>query len=85
MPGRDADALVVGGGIGGLTAGALLARSGVNVAVVEAETRAGGYAASIERTATASIERCTWSVAAIRTARSAPAYRVRSGPVRPCR
>jgi prolycopene isomerase len=43
------DAVVVGAGIGGLTAGALLARSGKKVLVVEAEAQPGGYARALRR------------------------------------
>ena len=42
------DIAVVGGGISGLTAGALLARAGKKVLVVEAEDKPGGYARAIE-------------------------------------
>lgn len=38
------DVVIVGGGIGGLTAGAFLAQAGKQVLVVEQEERAGGYA-----------------------------------------
>jgi phytoene desaturase len=38
------DVVIVGGGIGGLTAGAFLAQAGKQVLVVEQEDRAGGYA-----------------------------------------
>lgn len=41
------DVVVVGGGIGGLTCGALLARAGRSVVVVEAEERAGGFARNL--------------------------------------
>lgn len=40
----DYDVVVAGGGMGGLTAGALLARAGKKVLVAEAETEPGGYA-----------------------------------------
>jgi len=43
------DAIVVGSGIGGLTAAALLARSGRAVLVVERHDRVGGYAHSFRR------------------------------------
>lgn len=43
------DAIVVGSGIGGLTAAALLARSGREVLVVERHDRVGGYAHSFRR------------------------------------
>jgi prolycopene isomerase len=47
---RDSyDAIVVGSGIGGLTAGALLARGGLGVLVVERHDRVGGYAHSFRR------------------------------------
>ncbi len=47
---RDAyDAIVVGSGIGGLTAAALLARSGRSVLVVERHDRPGGYAHAFRR------------------------------------
>lgn len=41
------DVVVVGGGLGGLTAGAMLARSGKKVLVVDANERPGGYARTI--------------------------------------
>src|SRR6266508_4779664 len=40
------DVVVIGGGIGGLTAGALLARAGKKVLVVEAEAQPGGFTTS---------------------------------------
>jgi C-3',4' desaturase CrtD len=43
------EVVVVGGGIGGLTAAALLAARGVNVCLFEKESRAGGCAASFEK------------------------------------
>lgn len=43
------DVVVVGGGIGGLTAGALLAKSGTKVLVAEAEPQPGGYASALVR------------------------------------
>jgi prolycopene isomerase len=47
---RDAyDAIVVGAGLGGLTAAAILARSGLGVLVVERHDRVGGYAHSFRR------------------------------------
>ncbi|MCZ6782700.1 MAG: NAD(P)/FAD-dependent oxidoreductase [Proteobacteria bacterium] len=47
---RDAyDAIVVGAGIGGLTAASLLARAGRRVLVVERHDRTGGYAHSFRR------------------------------------
>lgn len=42
------EVVVVGGGIGGLTVAALLAARGVNVCLLERESRAGGCAANIE-------------------------------------
>ncbi len=47
---RDAyDVIVVGSGIGGLTAGSLLARSGRSVLLVERHDRVGGYAHAFRR------------------------------------
>jgi prolycopene isomerase len=43
------DVIVVGGGMGGLSAGALLARAGKRVLVVEQAERPGGYACGFER------------------------------------
>ncbi|MGQ9532022.1 MAG: NAD(P)-binding protein, partial [Desulfotomaculales bacterium] len=51
-PAGDAedDVIVVGAGIGGLTAGALLARRGLKVLVLDQHRKAGGYCTSWERT-----------------------------------
>ena len=43
------EVVVVGGGIGGLTAAALLAARGVNVCLLEKESRGGGCAVTFER------------------------------------
>src|SRR5918912_244192 len=43
------EVVVVGGGIGGLTAAALLAARGVNVCLLERESRGGGCAVTFER------------------------------------
>lgn len=43
------DVVVIGAGIGGLTAGALLARAGKEVLIVEAEVQPGGYARALRR------------------------------------
>ena len=43
------DVVVIGAGVGGLTAAALLARSGLRVVVFEAESQVGGYLAGFER------------------------------------
>lgn len=43
------DVAIIGAGITGLTAGALLSKAGLRVAVVEAEPRPGGYLAGFER------------------------------------
>jgi prolycopene isomerase len=43
------DAIVVGSGIGGLTSAALLARSGLDVLVIERHDRVGGYGHSFRR------------------------------------
>lgn len=43
------DIVVIGAGIAGLTAAALLSKAGLQVVVVEAESRPGGYLAGFER------------------------------------
>ncbi len=45
----DAEVLIIGGGYAGLSAGALLARSGIDVLLLEASSRPGGRAAWEER------------------------------------
>lgn len=45
----DYDAVVIGSGIGGLTAASLLCKSGLKVALVEKEPHAGGYLAGFQR------------------------------------
>ena len=48
-PDKDFDVVVIGAGVGGLTAAALLARTGLSVCVVEMDTRPGGYLAGFKR------------------------------------
>ena len=46
---RSCDVTVIGAGVGGLVAAALLARAGLEVCVLEAESRPGGYLAGFKR------------------------------------
>src|SRR6267142_881546 len=45
----DCEVVVVGGGLGGLTVAALLAARGLNVCLLERESRVGGCAASFDK------------------------------------
>jgi len=45
------DVAIIGAGVGGLTAGALLAQAGMSVVVLERESRPGGYLAGFHRKA----------------------------------
>src|SRR5437867_3778324 len=45
----DAEVVVVGGGIGGVTVAALLSARGINVCLLERESRVGGCAASFDK------------------------------------
>jgi phytoene desaturase len=46
---KDADVIIVGSGIGGLTCGALLAKNGVNTMIIEQHFKPGGYVTSYKR------------------------------------
>jgi prolycopene isomerase len=46
---KASDAIVIGSGMGGLTAAALLARKGLNVLLFEKEKQVGGYVVSFKR------------------------------------
>lgn len=46
---QSCDVAVIGAGVGGLTAGAVLAKAGLQVCVVEAAARPGGYVAGFKR------------------------------------
>lgn len=48
---NSCDVVIIGGGVGGLTAGALLAQAGLSVVVLERESRPGGYLAGFHRKA----------------------------------
>lgn len=48
-PPTHANVVVIGGGLGGLTAAALLAVAGIHVCVLEMDTRPGGYLAGYQR------------------------------------
>ena len=43
------DVIIIGAGLGGLTAGAKLAREGKKVLLIEQHDRAGGYATTFKR------------------------------------
>jgi phytoene dehydrogenase-like protein len=43
------DAIVIGSGMGGLTAAALLAKKGLRTLLLEKEKQVGGYVVSFER------------------------------------
>ena len=45
------DVAIIGGGVGGLTAAALLSQAGLSVVVLERESRPGGYLAGFHRKA----------------------------------
>lgn len=49
MSHKKYDAIVIGAGMGGLTAGALLARKGLKVLLLEKEGQVGGYVVSFKR------------------------------------
>jgi prolycopene isomerase len=51
--GEHYDAVIVGAGIGGLTCGALLAKEGANVLIVERHTKPGGYVTAYHRSSRA--------------------------------
>lgn len=46
---HDYDVIIVGGGIGGLVCGSYLAKEGMNVLIIEKNTRPGGYCTSFVR------------------------------------
>src|SRR5208283_4318032 len=46
---KEADVIIVGSGIGGLTCGALLAKNGLNTVILEQHSRPGGYVTSYKR------------------------------------
>ncbi len=46
---RKIDAIIIGAGMGGLTAAALMARKGRKVFLLEKERQVGGYAVSFKR------------------------------------
>ena len=49
MSHKKYDAIIIGTGMGGLTAAALLARKGLKVLLLEKEKQAGGYVVSFKR------------------------------------
>lgn len=49
MSHKEYDVIIIGAGMGGLTAGALLARKGLKVLLLEKERQAGGYVVSFKR------------------------------------
>lgn len=46
---KDCDVIIIGAGMAGLTAGAILGKAGLKVRILEAETQIGGYAAGFNR------------------------------------
>jgi all-trans-retinol 13,14-reductase len=46
---KEADVIIVGSGIGGLTCGALLAKNGLNATIIEQHFKPGGYVTSYRR------------------------------------
>ena len=46
---RKYDAVVIGSGMGGLTAASLLAKKGLKIVLIEKEKQVGGYVVSFKR------------------------------------
>ena len=43
------DVVIIGGGLGGLSAGTFLSQQGINVTLVEEQPQVGGYAIAFKR------------------------------------